>query len=280
MEISTFLPRNFSRQKKIAIIAGRGIYPILLYDRMQRHELDVYLVVPDGETDGGLISRFSGGKFIKISIGQIGKLLSFIESNGIDYVVMAGQIQPKKLFHGLIPDLKALFMLSRLKEKNAETIFGAVASEIENVGAKVLDARCFMDEDLAVTGNMTTGKLNIKEEHLEHGIKIAKGISELGIGQSAIIRKGTVLAVEDFAGTNDLIKRASKFKVDDAFLIKTSKHWQDYRFDVPIFGQQTLELMVEHGILTAILESNSVIILDKQNALSFANESNVTVCGF
>jgi DUF1009 family protein len=63
---------------------------------------------------------------------------------------MDGKVQPKKLSHSLTPDLKALFMLSRLKEKNAETIFGAVASEIENVGAKVLDARCFMDEDLAV----------------------------------------------------------------------------------------------------------------------------------
>jgi DUF1009 family protein len=83
MEISTFLPCDFSRQKKIAIIAGRGAYPILLYDRMQCHGLDVYLVVPDGETDERLISRFSGSKFIKISIGQIGKLLSFIKSNGI-----------------------------------------------------------------------------------------------------------------------------------------------------------------------------------------------------
>jgi DUF1009 family protein len=280
MALSAFLPRDFSEQKKIAIIAGRGAYPSLLHGRMRKHNLDVHLVALNGETGEDLIAKFSDQKLIKISVGEIGKLLSFIERNAIDCVMMAGQVQPKKLFHGLKPDLKAFFLLSKLKIKNAETIFGAIASEIENVGAKVLDGRCFMDEDLATVGNMTRGKLAIQGEYLDHGIKIAKGISELDIGQSAIVRKGTTIAVEDFAGTNDLIERASKFKVDGAFLVKTSKRNQDYRFDVPIFGQQTLDAMVKYGILSAALEANSVIILDRENVLASANGSNATICGF
>lgn len=280
MELSKFLPGDFSKRKKIAIIAGRGSYPILLWSRMQRHNLDVSLIALGGETEEGLISEFPRDRHVKISIGQIGKLLSFVKNREIGYVIMAGQIQPKKLFHGLVPDLKALLLLAKLKEKNGETIFGAIALEIENAGAMVLDARCFMDEDLATIGNMTKAKLKIKEEYLTHGIKIAKGISELGIGQSVIVRKGTVLAVEDFAGTNDLIRRASKFKVDDAFLIKTAKGGQDFRFDVPIFGSQTLELMLESGISTAVLEADSLIILDKENILSAANKSNVAIWGF
>ncbi|MDR1255481.1 MAG: UDP-2,3-diacylglucosamine diphosphatase LpxI [Puniceicoccales bacterium] len=280
MEFSAFLPQNFSKQAKIAIIAGRGSYPALLCDRIAGHGLDTYLIALDGETGEDLISQFSDDKFTKISIGQIGKLLSFVKNNGIGYVMMAGQVQPKKLFHGLIPDFKAISMLAKLPEKNAETIFGAVATELESVGAKVLDARCFMDSDLATAGNMTKTKLRIREEHLAHGIKIAKGISELNIGQCAILRKGTVLAVEDFAGTNDLIRRASKFKVDDAFLIKTCKCERDYRFDVPVFGQQTLNLMVEHSILTAVLEANSVIMLEKESIIASANGNNVAIYGF
>jgi DUF1009 family protein len=193
---------------------------------------------------------------------------------------MAGQIHPQKLFHGLRPDIKAIFMLSKLKTKNAETIFGAVAAEIEKIGAKVLDARCFMDDSMATVGNMTTVKLKIERTHLDHGIEIAKKISELDIGQSAIVRKGTVLAVEDFSGTDDLIKRASKFKTDGAFLIKTGKYQQDCRFDVPIFGQQTLELMIENGISSAVLEAGIVIILDKQNVISLAGSNGISVYGF
>ncbi|MDR2720921.1 MAG: UDP-2,3-diacylglucosamine diphosphatase LpxI [Puniceicoccales bacterium] len=280
MALSAFLPYDFSERKRIAMIAGRGLYPLLLSDRMQKCGLDVCLVALSGEASEELVAKFSDRKVSKMSIGRIGKLLSFIENNSIDYVMMAGQIQPKKLFHGLAPDFKALSLLSKLKAKNAETIFSAIASEIENVGAKILDARCFMDEDLAMVGNMTKKKLEIKKEYFDHGIKIAKGISELDIGQSVIMRKGTTLAVEDFAGTNDLIERASKFKVDGAFLVKAGKCKQDYRFDLPVFGQRTLDLMVNHGIFTAILEANSVIILDKKNVLSSADKYNVTICGF
>jgi DUF1009 family protein len=193
---------------------------------------------------------------------------------------MAGQVQPKKLFHGLNPDIMAIFMLSKLKTRNAETIFGAAVAEIEKMGAEVLDARCFMDDDVATAGNMTGIKLKIKRAYLEHGIKVARGISELDIGQSVIVRKGTVLAVEDFSGTDDMIKRASKFKTDDAFLVKTGKRRQDYRFDVPIFGSRTLKLMIESGISSVILEAESVIILDKQNAMALAGKSKISVYGF
>ncbi|MDR2436132.1 MAG: UDP-2,3-diacylglucosamine diphosphatase LpxI [Puniceicoccales bacterium] len=280
MALSAFLPHDFSEQRRIAIIAGRGLYPSLLCNRMQKHGLDVYLVALEGETSGELVAKFPDGKVGKMPVGKIGKLLSFLGRNAIDYAVMAGQIQPKKLFHGLVPDFKALSLLAKLKTKNAETIFGAIASEIENIGARVLDARCFMDEDLATIGNMTKKKLKIQGEYLDHGIKIARGISELDIGQSAIVRRGTTLAVEDFAGTNDLIERASKFKVDGAFLVKTSKCKQDYRFDVPVFGQRTLDAMVKYGIFAAVLEANSVIILDKKNVLSSANGHNIAICGF
>lgn len=279
MDSSKFLPNEFSYDSKLAIIAGRGIYPQILFDRAKNFA-NIYLIALNDETEPVLRDYVQNDKKININIGQIGQLLSFIKKNAINYVVMAGQVQPKKLFHGLNPDLKALLVLSKLAIKNAETIFGAIAEEIGKTGAKVIDARSFMDEDLVSYGNMTNKCYNIKQEYIDHGIMITKEIAKLGIGQAAIFRKGTVLAVEDFAGTNDLIRRAAKFKTDDVFFVKVSKNKQDFRFDVPIFGQQTLDIMAECNIKTAILESDSVIILNKKSTIETANKYGISILGF
>lgn len=276
---SRFLPENFSSNSKLAIIAGRGRYPIILAERINQI-LSPYLVALDDETDQSLYKQIDDRKKIKIGIGKIGSLLSFLKKNSIEYVIMAGQIQPKRLFNPLHFDIKALSILAKLKIKNAETIFGAVAEEIEKIGTHVLDARSFMDEELATFGNMTKCRCDIQSAYLEHGIMIAKEVARLDIGQSVICRKGTVIGVEDFAGTDDLIKRSSKFNLKDAFLVKVSKKHQDFRFDVPIFGEQTLRLMQECGVKNAILEKDSVIILDKKKNLAYANDNKINLTGF
>lgn len=277
--LSRFLPHDFSTQSRLAIIAGRGMYPEILFENAKQ-SADIYLVAINDETESSLYEKVDSDKKIKIHIGQIGKMLSFLKKNNIEYAIMAGQIQPKKLFNPLNFDIKALSILSKLKLKNAETIFGVIATEIENIGTQLLDARCFMDTELVSKGNMCKKSPNIAPEYITHGIMIAKEIARLDIGQAAICKRGTVIAVEDFSGTNDLIKRASKFTLKDAFLVKVSKNNQDFRFDVPIFGKQTIDTMLEYGLNTAVLESDSVIFLQKENNIKFAMKNDIFLLGF
>ncbi len=279
LNLSRFLPNDFSMRSRLAIISGRGIYPEILFENA-KHLADVYLIAINEETTDSLYEKIDSDKKIKIHIGQIGKMLSFLKKNNIKYAIMAGQIQPKKLFNPLNFDITALSILSKLKLKNAETIFGAVAKEIENIGTQLLDARCFMDTELVSNGNMCKKSPNIAPEYIAHGIMIAKEIARLDIGQAAICKRGTVIAVEDFSGTNDLIKRASKFTLKDAFLVKVSKNNQDFRFDVPIFGKQTIDTMLECGLNTAVLESDSVIFLQKEDNIKFAIKNNLFLLGF
>ena len=187
---------------------------------------------------------------------------------------------PKRLFNGLQPDLKALAILNNLKIKNAETIFGAVAAEIEASGVEMLDARSLLDDQLASEGLMTSGKIKVSKESIEHGIKIAKGITELDIGQGAVVRKGTVLAVEAYEGTDPMLKRAGSFKTDGLIFVKTVKRKQNYRFDVPVFGERTLEVMLESGIQTAALEVDRVIMLDKMKLLKRAAKLKIELIGY
>jgi DUF1009 family protein len=196
------------------------------------------------------------------------------------YALMAGQITPRRLFKGLHPDFKAARILMGLKRRNAETIFGAIAAEIEALGVTLLDARSFMDAHLASPGCMTGGRFPIESEHLEHGIHIAREMARLDVGQGCVVRKGTVLAVEAFEGTDAMLRRAGEFKTDAAVFVKTVKGQQDYRFDVPVFGSRTLETLREAGIHAAALEVGRVIILDKPDVLAQAREWGISLFGF
>lgn len=275
---SQFLPDGYTGEP-IGLIAGKGNYPILAAQRIQAAGLPLRLISFAGETDPHFISSLPENHHIQVKVGQLGKLLKSLDKLGCAYALMAGQITPKKLFD-VRPDLKALKILNSLRLKNAETIFGALASEIEAIDVRMLDARCFLDDQLATEGLMTRGKLSVAEEDIKHGIQIAKGIAELDIGQGAVVRKGTVLAVEAYEGTDSMLRRAGSFKIKGLIFTKTVKRVQDYRFDVPVFGSRTLEVMHEAGIRTAALEAGRVIILDKESVLEQAAKQKISLLGF
>src|SRR4051812_13127205 len=186
-------------------------------------------------------------------------MLKALDEFGAGAALMAGQITPKRLFKGLHPDLKATKILLSLKRRNAETIFGAIAREIEALGVLLLDARAFLDAQLATAGCMTGRKFPIEPEYLAHGVEIARECARLDIGQGCVVRRGTVLAVEAFEGTDEMLRRAGTFKTDDALFVKTVKARQDWRFDVPCFGTRTLETMRDAQLGAAALEAGKVI---------------------
>jgi len=277
--LSNFLPKHFD-SRPIGLIAGKGRYPILTADHIRNAGQSLRVVSFAGETDPDFIASLPASEHIQIKVGQLGKMLKALQKLGCGYALMAGQITPRRLFHGLHPDLKALKILNSLKVKNAETIFGAIAGEIEAIGIEMLDARAFLDDQLATEGLMTAGKLKADPIDIRHGIHIAKGIADLDVGQGAVVRKGTVLAVEAYEGTDPMLKRAGSFKTDGLIFVKTVKRQQDYRFDVPVFGMRTLEVMHEAGIRTAALEVGRVIILDKSSLLAKAHKLNIELYGY
>jgi DUF1009 family protein len=279
LPLSNFLPDTFD-QRPIGLIAGKGRYPILTAERIRAAGVPLRIVSFAGETEQSLIDSIPADEHIQIKVGQLGKLLKSLKKLDCGYALMAGQITPRRLFHGLHPDLKALKILNSLKVKNAETIFGAISSEIEATGISMLDSRSFLDDQLASEGLMTSGKLKAHSSNIEHGIRIAKGMADLDVGQGVVVRHGTVLAAEAYEGTDPMLRRAGTFKTDHLIFVKTVKRAQDYRFDVPVFGQRTLDVMYESGIRTAALESGSVLILDKSTILDKARSLKIELYGY
>ena len=277
--MSRFLPDNFDASLPLTLIAGQGLYPVLLAERARNAKIPLRLIELGGETHPDLVSSFPEDERAAVKVGQVGKLLKELKKFDAGYAVMAGQVTPGKLFKGLHPDLKAIRMLAGLDRKNAETIFGAIGDEIEKIGVHLLDARVFMDEDLASEGVMVKGKEKIDPEHLAHGIEIARENARLDVGQGVVVSRGTVLAVEAFEGTNAMLDRAGKFGAKNCLFVKLGKPNQDTRFDVPVFGLQTLEAMRAAGIGNAALESGSLLLLDKAEVLKQAKKLGIGLIG-
>ena len=277
---SVFLPADYDARKPVALIAGQGVYPQLVAAAIRRAGVPLKLIAFEEETRPDLVSSFHESDRRVLLVGQLGRMLKTLKEFDAGYALMAGQISPRRLFKGLHPDLKAVRILASLKRRNAETIFGAIAHEIEELRITLLDARSFLDDQLAVEGCMTGRSFPIEREYVDHGIHIARESARLDIGQGCVVRKGTVLAIEAYEGTDEMLRRAGSFKTDAALFVKTVKAAQDYRFDVPCFGHRTLEVMRESGVTSAALEANRVIILDRSAVLTQAKSWGISLLGF
>ncbi len=278
--ISKFLPTDFDKSAKIAILAGKGAYPSLLKDRLDAAGIPNALMAFEGETAPELWERFDGSQRACANVGQLGHLLKNLKKVGARYAIMAGQITPKKLFKGMKPDLKAILVLATLKRKNAETIFGAIADQLQKIGVDMLDARAFLDDSLAPKGFFCGANMkNILPEHIEHAMHIARECARLDIGQGCVVSRGTVLAVEAFEGTDAMLERAATFGAKDCIFAKTVKPNQDYRFDVPVIGERTMRKLAAADIKNVVVEADKVIVLEKDKVKKLAEENGIRILG-
>ncbi len=278
--ISKFLPTDFDKSAKIAILAGKGAYPSLVKDRLDAAGIPNALMAFEGETAPELWERFDGSQRACANVGQLGHLLKNLKKVGARYAIMAGQITPKKLFKGMKPDLKAILVLATLKRKNAETIFGAIADQLQKIGVDMLDARAFLDDALAPKGFFCGANMkNILPEHIEHAMHIARECARLDIGQGCVVSRGTVLAVEAFEGTDAMLERAATFGAKDCIFAKTVKPNQDYRFDVPVIGERTMRKLAAADIKNVVVEADKVIVLEKDKVKKLAEENGIRILG-
>ena len=262
----------------LAIIAGNGSYPFAMARGARKTGVRRVVVAAfTGETNEALANEVDEIAWMRV--GQLGKLLAFLEKTGAKHAVMAGQIAPKNLFD-LRPDFKTLFLLAKLKRRNAETIFRAIGEEMEQIGCALIPATSFMDDHLAGSGLLFGPKIKPRiEEELRFGHEIAKEVSRLDIGQTVLVKNGTVLAVEGFEGTNECIKRGGTLGRGDAVMVKVSKPGQDLRFDVPVVGPVTIETCADAGVRVIGIEAGKTILLDRDQIAALAAQHKISLYG-
>ncbi|MCX7825963.1 MAG: UDP-2,3-diacylglucosamine diphosphatase LpxI [Verrucomicrobiae bacterium] len=267
--------------ERIGIIAGSGSYPLLLAASARQHGVrQVVAVAFEGETSPQIARAADHVEWVKL--GQLNRLIHALTDRGVTEAIMAGQVAPKNLFRDLRPDLRLVTLMARLKEKNAETIFGAVADELKKDGVTLLPATTFMEDYLAPAGPIGKRKPSAEQQKdIAFGLKLAKGVSAFDIGQTVVVKNGTVLAVEALEGTDECIRRGGALAGEQggAVVVKVTKPNQDMRFDVPVIGPRTIESCAAGRVAVLAVDAGRTLLLDNEATLAAAERARLAVCG-
>jgi UDP-2,3-diacylglucosamine hydrolase len=255
----------------LGLIAGNRSLPLLVAKEARRHGIKRLVAVAfEGETDPALAQLVD--EIVWLKVGQLSKMIGAFTGRGLRHCVMAGQIAPRNLFD-LRPDVRAMAVLFRLKQKNAHTIFGAIADELKKDGVELIEATPWLKDVMPGPGFRLGPKLSKDQQSdLEFGYRMAKEISRLEIGQTIVVKNGAVLAVEGFEGTDRCLARGGELAGRDggAVAVKVARENHDMRFDIPCVGPHTLETCGQSGIAVLGIEAGKSLLLEQDSCEKLA----------
>lgn len=248
----------------IGLIAGSKSLPFLFAREARRRGETVAAVGFEGETDPALVREVDSLEWVRV--GQLSRMIRSLASRGVRRCVMLGQIAPRNLFD-VRPDIRAMGLLLRLREKNAHTLFGAIGDELTKDGIELIPAVPWLSPWMPGAGYRAGAALTSKSlEDIRYGFRIAKEIARLEIGQMVVVREGTTLAVEGFEGTDACIERGGGLagKAGGAVAVKLSKAGHDLRFDIPCIGPKTVETCARSGVAVMAFEAGMTLLIDRE----------------
>jgi UDP-2,3-diacylglucosamine hydrolase len=262
--------------KELIIIAGKGVYPRELAAAARSEGVERICVLAfKGETNP-LIAPLAD-EIAWVPVGSLSRFLEVLQGFGAPLAVMAGQITPTALFR-LRPDRAMLQLLSGLEKRNAETIFGAVGAEMEKIGVALQPASICMRSAMPAKGVLSAREPDAREwSDIALGVEVADATSGLDIGQTVVIKEGTIIAVEAFEGTDQAIRRAGKLSGPGGVVVKIAKRGHDMRFDIPVIGMRSMKSFKQAGISALAVEAGRTIILEREKVVARARQLNLAL---
>jgi len=262
--------------RKIGLIAGNGKFPLIFAQEAKRVGTEVIALAIKKETSPSLENLVD--RIHWVNVGQLGDLIEICKKEGITRAVMAGQVRHTHLFGQVRLDARAMALLAGVKDKKANSLLGAVADELLREGIELIDSATYLSHLLPSPGILTRRKPTQKEwRDIEFGHKMAKEIAGLDIGQTVVVKDQTVLAVEGMDGTDRTIKRGGKLGRGDVVVVKVSKPQQDRRFDLPIIGERTVEVLKQAKAKVLAFSARSTILLDREKVVKSANQNGISL---
>lgn len=263
---------------KYGLIAGNGEFPFLVIEGAKRAGAELCVVAIKEETDKRIESEISNLQWV--SIGQLGKMISFFNKHGVEKAMMAGQVKHVQIFSGSLPDMRMLKMLWNLPRRNTDALIGGVADEMAKEGIELIDSTFFIKDRLAPEGVLTKRKpSDVEQENINYGLHIASEIARLDLGQTIVVRASACVAIEAMEGTDKTILRAGELANGKLTVVKVAKPEQDMRFDVPVIGVPTIENMIAAGATCISVTAGKTLIFDREETIKLADSHKICIIG-
>ncbi len=267
---------------RLGLIAGNGRFPFLIVEAARRMGRPLSVVAINDEAFPELEAevRAADGRLEWIALGQLGKAIKFLKSEGVTEAVMAGQVKHVKIFGDVMPDFTLLSVLMKLKSKNTDALISAVAEVLSEKGITLIDSTALLAPMLAGAGLITSRPPSEAERaDIDFGYAMADAIAGLDIGQTIVVKDKAVVAVEAMEGTDAAIARAGTLAGAGCSVVKVAKPNQDMRFDVPVVGMATIDAMRAAGATALSLDAGKALIFDRETFVAAANDAGIAVIG-
>lgn len=262
-----------------ALIAGNGKFPFLVLEGARSQGIEMVVLGLREETFPELERQ--APKMYWVSLGELGRAIEVLKLERVTKAVMAGQVKHNKIFSAIRPDWRMAKLLMSLATKNTDSLIGAVAKVLNEEGIELVDSTAFLKPLLPQPGVLTRRAPTAEEAaDIDYGRSIARQIAGLDLGQAVVVREHACVAIEAMEGTDETIERAARITSGQRIaVVKVSKPRQDMRFDVPVVGPPTVEVM-KRCAATALAIDTRTLMIDRAQMIAAADAAGITIQAF
>ncbi len=274
---------------RLGLIAGNGTFPMLVLDAARAQGEDVVVAAIKEETYPE-IEQHGASAVHWLSLGELSKLIEMFKREGVSRAIMAGQVKHKQIFSSIRPDWRLAKLLLSLTTRNTDSLIGAVAKVLEDEGIRLLNSTSYLEPLLAKPGVLTRRGPNEQERaNILYGREVARALGHYDIGQTVVIAEAACVSVEAMEGTDATIERAGAMMRSKSLggepstlsraltVVKVAKSKQDMRFDVPVIGVRTIEVMRAAGATCLAVDAGKCLLLDGDRVLHAADECGMAI---
>jgi UDP-2,3-diacylglucosamine hydrolase len=262
------------------LIAGNGDFPFLVLEGARRRGIEMAVIAIREEASPAL--EREARRLHWISLGELGRGIELLHREGVKRAVMAGQVKHNKIFSSIRPDWRLAKLLFSLPQKNTDSLIGAIARVLEQEGIELVDSTRFLGPLLPAAGVLTRRPPDESETaDIEYGRKIGRQIAGLDLGQTVVVCDRACVAIEAMEGTDETIERAARVTGGRRLVVvKVSKPCQDMRFDVPVTGPKTIEVMRRANARALAIDAGRTLLFERDALVEAADQADIAIAAF
>lgn len=259
------------------LIAGNGKFPFLVLEGARSRGIEMAVIAIREEASPEL--ERVAPRLHWVSLGELSRTIELLHKEGVKQAVMAGQVKHNKIFSAIRPDWKLAKLLLSLPKKNTDSLIGAVAALLEEEGIHLVDSTAFLAPLLPEPGVLTRRRPDETESaDIAYGREVAQRLAEIDLGQTVVICDRACVAVEAMEGTDETIERAARLTDGKRLVVvKVSKPGQDMRFDVPVVGLRTIEVMKRSKATALAVDAGRTLLFDREKLMAAADEAGIAI---
>jgi DUF1009 family protein len=262
--------------ERLGIIAGGGPLPVIAAREARQQGLKTVAVAIEDAAALELAGEVDAISWV--GAGQLGRLIAALKRERVADAVMVGKVPLTLLFSRVKTDLEGILFYLKLKDRRGDSILAGLGDVLAKEGIALHDCRRFLSSIVVREGVLTARGPTFEEQRdISFGREIARAIARLRIGQTVVVKRRTVLAVEAIEGTDATIRRGGSLGAGGVVVVKVGRPDQDMRFDLPVVGPDTVAALEEAGATALALDADQTLLLDQEEVVIAADSLGLAI---